>query len=336
MINSLYDGEEFTLQLDSHHRFERGWDRTLRNLFNLVNSPKPIFSSYPAPYQLTPDGRSEFSSIPPQKLVALGFADDHTIHQQQVSIENHAGRTTPYRARFLAAGFLFTLGKFCEECRYDPQIYFKGEETTLAARAYTLGYDLYHPHENTIYHLYTRKNHPKHWDDHVDWTGLNEIAQERIKAVLVRNEVATPFGLGTKRTLREYELYAGVNFGKKLLHKDTLGGLEPPTTRDKSWETSPGTTSSKSFRFKLDLSRLWTWIPQEYEYQFWFLGMHDRNSRELIRRDLTETEYIFRKRRDVVLEFTSQTEPVTVTLWPYRKEGGWTPEKITVNISEAE
>lgn len=33
-VQEAYEGEEFTLQIDSHHRFQRGWDRSLFKMSN--------------------------------------------------------------------------------------------------------------------------------------------------------------------------------------------------------------------------------------------------------------------------------------------------------------
>ena len=43
---------------------------------------------------------------------------------------------------------------------YDPTLYFLGEEITLAVRAYTHGYDLFHPSETIVWHEYTRNGRP--------------------------------------------------------------------------------------------------------------------------------------------------------------------------------
>ena len=70
------------------------------------------------------------------------------------------------RARFLAAGFLFTIGSFVEEVPYDPELYFFGEEIAMTLRAYTHGYDLFHPHQVLVWHDYVRSYATRHWDDH--------------------------------------------------------------------------------------------------------------------------------------------------------------------------
>ena len=38
----------------------------------------------------------------------------------------------PIPARFYSAHFAFTTGKFCEEVQHDPQMYFHGEEPSIA------------------------------------------------------------------------------------------------------------------------------------------------------------------------------------------------------------
>jgi hypothetical protein len=57
----------------------------------------------------------------------------------------------PMRVRFLAAGFLFTPGRFVREVPYDPELYFTGEESAMTVPAFTNGYDLFHPAENIIW-----------------------------------------------------------------------------------------------------------------------------------------------------------------------------------------
>ena len=81
------------------------------------------------------------------------------------SIDDYKDRTEPMPSRFFSAHFCFTLGIFAEEVKHDPQFYFHGEEISLAVRAYTHGYDLFHPHKVVAWHEYTREGKTKQWDD---------------------------------------------------------------------------------------------------------------------------------------------------------------------------
>ena len=49
-IQRMYEGEEFTLQIDSHHRFIEDWDVRLLEYLELTGSPKPILGSYGVAY----------------------------------------------------------------------------------------------------------------------------------------------------------------------------------------------------------------------------------------------------------------------------------------------
>ena len=75
-----------------------------------------------------------------------------------------------YRGFGLSAGLIFTEGNFVKEVPYDPRIYFGGEETTLAVRAYTHGYELVHVPDTPLWHWYNSDNQELkrelHWDLH--------------------------------------------------------------------------------------------------------------------------------------------------------------------------
>ena len=74
-----------------------------------------------------------------------GFTADGIPHMRPLAIPNWQSLHRPFRARFLSAGFLFAPGTFVREVPYDPELYFLGEEAAMTLRAFTHGYDLFHP-----------------------------------------------------------------------------------------------------------------------------------------------------------------------------------------------
>ena len=96
-------------------------------------------------------------------------------------IEGWEDMTEPLPARFYSAHFAFTTGKFCKEVQHDPEMYFHGEEPSIAARAFTHGYDLYHPHRIIAWHEYTRDKGKRHWDDNDDWGERDAISHHRYR-----------------------------------------------------------------------------------------------------------------------------------------------------------
>ena len=137
------------------------------------------------------------------------------------AIKDWQSLTLPVPARFYSAHFCFTLGQFSIEVQHNPEYYFHGEEISIAARAYTHGYDLFHPHRLTVYHEYTRKNRTKQWDDDKEWTEKNKKSHLINKKLfgmdgLIQEGHDGLFGFGKVRTLRDYEKYAGILFERKL------------------------------------------------------------------------------------------------------------------------
>ncbi len=46
-VQKLFQGEKYTLQIDSHMRFIKHWDALLINMLNLCSSPKALVTAYP-------------------------------------------------------------------------------------------------------------------------------------------------------------------------------------------------------------------------------------------------------------------------------------------------
>ena len=48
--NLLYQDEDFTLQIDAHTRFAKGWDSQYIEMIASLSSEKPLLSTYPSPF----------------------------------------------------------------------------------------------------------------------------------------------------------------------------------------------------------------------------------------------------------------------------------------------
>jgi hypothetical protein len=188
-------------------------------------------------------------NIEPYKMVADKFTDSGTILFRPHTILQWEKLTRPIPARFVSGHFFFTLGKHCEEYKYDPNLYFAGDEISLSIRSFTLGYDLFHPHKTIIWHEYTREGRTKHWTDfsqenknagniNKTWWEMDSDSKKRLRHMLQEenNDIDLgEYGLGNVRTHGEYELYAGINFKFKSLHPKTLQGVDPPINDMTEW-----------------------------------------------------------------------------------------------------
>jgi glycosyltransferase involved in cell wall biosynthesis len=233
---SLYDGEDFLLQLDSHMLFEPGWDEKLLALHKDLRrrSAKPIASTYPyrfdivdgVPQPMKNEGRTALVLRPhPEKNLS---PDDAVLR----FMARHLFTTEPVQGCHVSAGFLFAAGAFIEEVPYDPYLYFHGEEQSLAVRAFTRGWDIYHPPAIPVYHLY--KNEGTAYLSH-HWHGaaearrafrsayLLERAKKRLNRLLMGDGLPGAYGLGTARTMAQFCELSGIDYANHTI-TDPFGG----------------------------------------------------------------------------------------------------------------
>ena len=209
--NRLYDGEEYTLQIDAHTRFDPAWDERYITMLESLEAPKPVLSTYPPPFEYIDGRESRYRKHGMQKLVLNRMRSDLTTVFKSVLVEDDS---QPAPSAFLGAGQVFTLGSFCREVEYDPGLYFAGEEISLSARAYTWGYDFFCPNEDLIWHYY-RHTMPLHSIDHRD--NQHDQAVSRLRELLVGDATRLgKYGLGPDRSLADFERYAGVDFRRRL------------------------------------------------------------------------------------------------------------------------
>lgn len=254
ITNELYDGEDLVLQIDSHHRFLKGWDTMmLEDYYQALQlCKKPVLSTYLTPFRVEADNYTikELNEIP-CLMSQYEFSPDKLLMSRPWHIMDYKSRDKVIRARTISGHFFLTDAKFIKEVPYDPDIYFGGyvEETTLSLRAFTWGYDVYSPYRQYIWHEYTRNHRPKHWEDHgtKDSEGFlatkktsgerDNFARQKTRQLFGQEEnniEIGKYGLGSVRTLQEFELFGGFDFKKCRIQDYTLKVNEPPNPTD--WE----------------------------------------------------------------------------------------------------
>jgi peroxiredoxin/predicted 2-oxoglutarate/Fe(II)-dependent dioxygenase YbiX len=216
----LWAGEEYTLLTDAHMRFVPGWDEALIAELAECPSPKPLLSCNPPPYE--PPDRLDENPMPTIRGIHP-FQPDGTIRCRGIRLRRAPPH--PLNGAFVVCCFVFSRADIIREVPYDPHLYFSQEEITLAARLWTHGWDVFSSRQVLLYHLYKSQAHPRpaHWDDHADWGALNRVANQRYQYLLGMRDGADAealvdverYGLGTARSLREYEEYSGVFFGRR-------------------------------------------------------------------------------------------------------------------------
>jgi len=343
-IQQLYNDEKYTLQLDSHHRFVEDWDTICIEMLEglrVDGSSKPLITGYIPDFDPENDPKG-------RKMEAWGMNFDQFIPEGAVFfkpaiIENWKNLTKPIPARFYSAHFCFVDGNFCEEVQHDPDYFFHGEEISIAVRAFTHGYDLFHSHKLVAWHEYTRKNRTKIWDDHthvtkkaglinIDWHERNLACHNRNRILFgMDGEDPTQvdfgkYGFGSKRTLRQYEEYAGISFKLRGVQQATLDFELPPNKAEYKSEKEWIDSFQVSNDIRIYVSKEDLGGEIEDDYEFFYIGAHNKHGVEIIRRDLSAKEvynYFKNGNIDYQFKFITAEIPATYTIWPVSKSKGW-------------
>lgn len=234
LVFSLYQNETYLLQIDSHTYFEQGWDSALIEQFHSLDglSSKPILSTYPYAFEF--EGTQPVIKTTPSKETVLALRpkaeevlkdDDPVLHFRA----EHLMTCAMVPGFHLAGGFIFTWGRFVDEVPYDPRLYFHGEEQNLAIRAFTRGWDIFHPPHIPLYHLYKMPDNAydsHHWHEKWDsqrdyrWYELKDLARQRMADLLYHGKPLGAFGLGSERSLQDFAEFSGIDYAKRSINRN--------------------------------------------------------------------------------------------------------------------
>jgi len=338
-VQQLYDGEEYTLQIDSHMRFEKNWDDELIKMVKGLQKggfEKPLLTGYVSSFD--PDNDPKGRTMVPWRMSFDRFIPEGAVFFLPETIPGWESITEPIPSRFYSAHFAFTLGKFSTEVQHDPEFYFHGEEISIAVRAYTHGYDLFHSHKVLIWHEYTRKGRTKQWDDDKEWGKKNELSHKKNRQLFGMDgeEVTMDFskyGFGTERTLRDYEIYSGLKFSNRAVQQYTIDKKYPPNPT--IYETEEDWLSSFASIFKHCIDLGLSQVPDN-DYDFWAVIFEGSKGNELYRKDADKSE-INRLKSDssgyckIWRDFQTSEKPSKWVVWPHSTSKGWC-NKIEGNL----
>lgn len=339
LVQQLYEGEEYTLQIDSHMRFVPNWDEEMILMIKQLQEKgyeKPLLTGYVSSFdpENDPQGRAQ----EPWRMAFDRFIPEGAVFFLPETIPGWRDLTEPVPARFYSAHYAFTLGQFSVEVQHNPQYYFHGEEISISARAYTWGYDLFHPHKVLIWHEYTRKGRTKQWDDDKTWGEKNKQSHLINRQLFGMDGLEQeghdgPWGFGPVRTLRDYEKYAGLLFEKRAVQQYTLDKKYPPNPYNYESEEEWKKNFASVFKHCIDVN--YASVPEK-DYEFWVVAFHGANDETIFRKDADKSE-INRVMNDpdgyakVWREFQTETKPTYWVVWPYSTSKGWC-DRITGNL----
>ena len=340
LVQQLYEGEEYTLQIDSHMRFAPNWDDEMIKMIKQLQKKgheKPLLTGYVSSFD--PENDPEGRVNEPWRMTFDRFIPEGAVFFLPESIPGWQDMKEPIPSRFYSAHYCFTLGQFSNEVQHNPEYYFHGEEISIAARAYTWGYDLFHPHKALIWHEYTRKGRTKQWDDDKEWGRKNNHSHLTNRKLFGMDGETQEghdgvFGFGTVRTLRDYEKYAGLLFERRAVQQYTIDKNYPPNPYNFDNEEDWKNSFAVVFKHCIDIG--YSQVP-ETDYEFWVVAFHDANDETIFRKDADKAE-INRMMNDpdgyckVWRDFQTSHQPAYWVVWPYSTSKGWC-ERITGQLN---
>lgn len=337
----LMKNETYILQLDSHHRFAKDWDETLIDMHKGLEEKgyKPILAAYLPLYDPfnDPAGRT----MEPWQQTFACFYPHGTIFIRPSLLHGWQSMTQPPMSRFLSGHFCFARTQWAREIKHDPDIYFSGEELNLTVRSYTHGYDMFHPHKLVIWHSTMREERAGKlkWDDDakfgVDWWNKQNYARKKIRCMLRveedRSVDLTGYDIGTIRSIRDYEKYAGVNFKRMAVQQYTIENKYPPNPfieDEDLWQQS----LKESFYLLVNISS--NMLPQK-DYSRILVAFDDENGLSINSKFIEgeQLKNFLQNEQPIHYEefFLSSKKPSRVVYWGYSESRGWA-ERFEINI----
>lgn len=247
ICSSLWNNEEYYLQIDSHLLFVKKWDEKLINMLNNLKKngvKKPIITHYPRDivdynnYDTKSNERFNVSTI-----CKSSFNDDSVLIFNDTQLINTNGQL--YENAYIAAGLFFCESYFLKQIPFDPSLdyLFFGEEILLSVRFWTNGWRIFTPAENIAYHDYHREKRPTFWM-HQRYSNENALDKVRkIIGIVDSKEKYDKYGLGNEKTLQEYYEFAGIDLPQRKIYKNFCNAYANTKISESESENEPNNYS---------------------------------------------------------------------------------------------
>ncbi|KXZ48097.1 hypothetical protein GPECTOR_30g192 [Gonium pectorale] len=215
---TMYGGQKYLMQIDSHMKFAPGWDAELLRMIKATPSRKAVLTHYPATWETLNETRV------PVMCMATWLPEGIIMFKAALVDPPKLNSFRP--VPFVAGGFMFVPAWVMRDVPFDPtlQFLFHGDEELYSARLWTHGWELYTPDRNVIFHHYGRENAPKFWNDFGSNEAYHKTKADNVKKVVSlmngKYDPAYRYGMGRQRTVQQWWQYAGMDPSNHTLVPD--------------------------------------------------------------------------------------------------------------------
>ena len=228
--NTLYKNERFVLKIDSHMRFKKNFDsifvKKLKNIQKNKNIDKVAITVKPAAYELYPEKtnfsdrayRLGFVNVPDYEIIRMGKYCGYNYNEDITSCVCCACLF------YNVLDVNLKYSKFCDT--YDELLY--------SILLFSNGYRIFLSEEMLVNHLNYNEKYLKYENFLKSRKGYshNMKSKDITKFLINISKTKDPevlknikeYGLGKERTLRDYERFSGIDFGKKTTRQHSTEG----------------------------------------------------------------------------------------------------------------
>ena len=212
---------KYILQIDSHSRFKENWDEMIVSSYKKSQGfwgDEIIVTNYPDPFEIDwKENKEIFTNYPDLRKTNVFWDSGSKMLQVIADWGCVVNKEYGDEVFFISANSLFCLTSIFEKIPYDKELYFTGEEPSLALRAYTRGIKIVSPTFKYMYTNYNRENQKRklHWEDNSEWWKINQISYKRLSKIMAGDQDLGIYGIGSKELFEEYQNKIGIDLVSK-------------------------------------------------------------------------------------------------------------------------
>ena len=243
LANTLYNNQDYILQIDAHSRFSLNWDTNLIDSFkkalDFTNNPKTILTGCPGPYSYIKNNDNsaypvsvgkymgypvwqkdqymltEYSLIPKWEKVSLFETNNNLVEL----FEKNGFAPSPK----ISAAFIFSNSEFIKNQGINQKHLFWEEEILQSIELINSGFTLLHLSTfEPIYHLYGKDivNNKGYRDTFECVFDLNIVTKNYFMKTIKNNFSEYLSNPDNKYRIKRFEEYAKINLSSGLIEND--------------------------------------------------------------------------------------------------------------------
>jgi len=177
LIQQLWDGEEYYLQIDSHTRFVDSWDEKCINCLQKIDYKKVCLTNYVSTFNIN-TGEIEINPLRGEMFIeSIDPRDGFFRYNSKYETSMLNSR----ESKGWSGCFSFSSSQIIIDAPYDPYtpFLFFGEEMDIFARLYTRGWKMYVPNIPICFTIFDRSYRKTFWE-HPDQAEIVQYSKLRL------------------------------------------------------------------------------------------------------------------------------------------------------------